>query len=184
MRTEARVLAVWVTLLSAGCAVGPNYKRPAAPVPPAYKEPLSAEATAESWKAAEPRDQVLRGKWWEAFGDPELNALEDQVSVSNQNIAQAEAAFRGARAAVRGARAELFPTVTASPSVTRSHSSLNGSTAQTGTPAATITSYELPIDLSYEVDVWGRIRRNVEGSVASAQASAAATRIGSLASDA
>ena len=173
MKAVAHVLAVWVALLSTGCAVGPNYKRPAAPVPPAYKEELAAEATEESWKAAEPRDQLLRGKWWEAFGDPELNPLEDQVGSSNQSVAQAEAAFRGARAAVRGARAELFPTVTASPSVTRSHPSQNSSTAPAGPSAATITSYELPIDLSYEADVWGRIRRNVEGSVASAQASAA-----------
>ncbi len=173
MRVEARFLGVGVALLSAGCALGPNYKRPAAPVPPAYKEQLAAEATAESWKAAEPRDEALRGKWWEAFGDPELNALEDQAGVSNQNVAQAEAAFRGARAAVRGARAELFPTVTTSPSVTRSHSSQNSSTAASGTSAGTITSYQLPGDLSYEADVWGRIRRTVEGSVASAQASAA-----------
>jgi NodT family efflux transporter outer membrane factor (OMF) lipoprotein len=115
---------------------------------------------------------VIRGNWWEAFDDPRLNALEDQVGVSNQNIAQAEAAFRGARAAVRGARAEWSPTVTTSPSFTRSHPSQNGSTAQTGISAAAITSYELPIDLSYEADVWGRIRRNVEGRVASAQASA------------
>jgi NodT family efflux transporter outer membrane factor (OMF) lipoprotein len=173
MKAEARVLAVCVALLSAACAVGPNYKRPAVPVPPAYKEQLAAEATAESWKAAEPRDQALRGKWWEAFGDPELNALEEQVGVANQNVAQAEAAFRGARAAARGARAELFPNVTASPSITRSHSSENSATAPAGASAATITSYQLPIDLSYEVDVWGRIRRNVESSVASAQASAA-----------
>jgi NodT family efflux transporter outer membrane factor (OMF) lipoprotein len=173
MKADARVLAVWVALLSAGCAVGPNYNRPAAPVPPAYKEEVASEATAESWKQAEPRDHSLRGKWWEAFGDPELNALADQVASSNQSIAQAEAAFRGARAAARGARAELFPTVTASPSVTRSHASPDSSAAPAGTSAATITSYEVPIDLSYEADVWGRIRRNVEGSVASAQASAA-----------
>jgi len=173
MRVQARVFVVYLALLGAGCAIGPNYKTPSAPVPPAYKEQPATEASAESWKAAEPRDQARRGKWWEVFGDPALNALEDQVGSSNQNVAQAEAAFRGARAAVRGARAELFPTVTTSPSVTRSHSSQNSSVAPAGASAATITSYELPIDLSYEADVWGRIRRSVEGSVASAQASAA-----------
>lgn len=168
-----RALAVGLALLSAGCALGPKYKRPAAPVPPAYKEQLATETTAESWKAAEPQDAAHRGRWWEVFGDPELSALEDDVDLANQNIAQAEAAFRGARAAVRGARAELFPTVTASPSVTRSHGSANSVAASSNASAATITSYQLPIDLSYEADVWGRIRRDVEGSVASAQASAA-----------
>ena len=124
------------------------------------------------WKSAQPGDHVTRGKWWEIFEDANLDALEDQIDVSNQNIAQAEAQFRGARAAIRGARADFFPTVTASASVTRSKASANvGSTP--GTPSGTTTIYQLPVDVSYEVDVWGRVRRNVESSVATAQASAA-----------
>ncbi|HEX5854173.1 MAG TPA: efflux transporter outer membrane subunit [Thermoanaerobaculia bacterium] len=168
-KTAHHIFGVALSLLLSGCAVGPNYKRPTAPVPAAYKEaqpPAGDTAAAMAqWKPAEPRDDASRGKWWELFEDPDLNALEEQVNVSNQNIAQAEAQFRGARAAVRGARADFFPTVTASASATRS----KGTTA----PAATTTVYALPVDLSYEVDVWGRVRRGVEASVAGAQASAA-----------
>jgi NodT family efflux transporter outer membrane factor (OMF) lipoprotein len=176
---RARGFAIATALLATACAVGPDYKKPSAPVPPAYKEALppadAAAAATAQWKPAEPRDDASRGKWWELFEDPELNALEEQVNVSNQNIAQAEAQFRGARAAVRGARADFFPTVTASASATRSKGSAGISAAgnPTSAPTATTTVYALPVDLSYEVDVWGRVRRNVESSVANAQASAA-----------
>jgi NodT family efflux transporter outer membrane factor (OMF) lipoprotein len=179
--TRTGAFAMATTLLAAACAVGPNYKKPSAPVPAAYKEeqpPAGAVgADMAQWKRAEPQDDAGRGKWWELFEDPELNALEEQVNVSNQNIAQAEAQFRGARAAVRGARADFFPTVTVSASVTRSQSSARRSATDTSTsapaPAAATTVYALPVDLSYEVDVWGRVRRGVEASVAGAQASAA-----------
>jgi len=174
--TRGRLFSVLFALLSAACAVGPNYKRPSAPVPAAYKEerPPGDAAADVQWKPAEPRDDAGRGKWWELFEDPELNALEEQIDVSNQNIAQAEAQFRGARAAVRGARADFFPTVTASASVTRSKASTNRSTSfSAASSGRTITDYQLPLDLSYEVDVWGRVRRNVESSIAGAQASAA-----------
>jgi NodT family efflux transporter outer membrane factor (OMF) lipoprotein len=173
---RGRLFSGLFALLSAACAVGPNYKRPSAPVPAAYKEERPpADAAAEvQWKPAEPRDDASRGKWWALFEDPELNALEEQVNISNQNIAQAEAQFRGARAAVRGARADFFPTVTASASVTRSKASTNRSTSfSAASSGRTITDYQLPVDLSYEVDVWGRVRRGVQASVASAQASAA-----------
>jgi NodT family efflux transporter outer membrane factor (OMF) lipoprotein len=174
--TRGRLFSVFFALLSAACAVGPNYQRPSAPVPAAYKEerpPADAAAEAQ-WKPAEPRDDASRGKWWELFEDPDLNALEEQIDVSNQNIAQAEAQFRGARAAVRGARADFFPTVTASASVTRSKASTNRSTSfSAASSGRTITDYQLPLDLTYEADVWGRVRRNVESSIAGAQASAA-----------
>jgi len=156
--------------------VGPNYKRPSAPVPAASREerPPADAADEVQWKPAEPRDDAGPGKWWERCGDPELNTLEEQIDVSNQNVAQAEAQFRGARAAVRGARADFFPTVTASASVTRSKASTNRSTSfSAASSGRTITDYQLPLDLSYEVDVWGRVRRNVESSIAGAQASAA-----------
>ena len=122
------VFPIFLAVLTAACAVGPDYKRPSAPVPAAFKEqppPGNTAAAADQWKPAEPRDDTHRGKWWEVFGDPQLNALEEQVNVSNQNIAQAEAQFRGARAAVRGARSDFFPTVTTNPSVTRSQASAN-----------------------------------------------------------
>ncbi len=168
-RRSSLLGAAAVLCMVCACAVGPNYKRPSAPVPASYKEQNLAEGEASPWKAAEPSDATARGKWWETFGDPQLNALEDQVDVSNQNIAQAQAQYRGARAAVRGARADYFPTVSTSPSVTRSRT---GSSRTSPTPT-TVTQYELPVDASYEVDVWGRVRRSVESSVAGAQASAA-----------
>ena len=166
---------LFLAVLSAACAVGPNYKRPSAPVPAAFKEPPppADAAAAGVWKPAQPRDDALKGKWWEAFGDPALNALEEQVTVSNQNIAQAEAQFRGARAAVRLARSDFFPTVTASASVTRSQAAVASRSTGGAAPTGPTTLYSLPVDLSYEADVWGRVRRSVESSVAAAQASAA-----------
>ncbi len=165
------VLGAGVALFAMGCAVGPNYKRPSAPVPSAFKElvpsptPTAGEA---EWKPAQPRDTGLRGNWWEVFGDPELNALEEQVNVSNQNVARAEALFRGARAAARGARADLFPTIGAGASATRSNAP-----ERSGAPPGTATRYELSADLSWELDVFGRVRRNVESNVEAAQGSAA-----------
>jgi NodT family efflux transporter outer membrane factor (OMF) lipoprotein len=159
-----------VGLLPAGCAVGPLYTRPSAPVPPAFKEAPPPGQRPEDWKPAEPSDAHPRGKWWEIFGDPELNALEEHVDAANQDLARAEAVFRAARAVARGARGDLFPTVTAGASVTRSRRP--ASTASNGPPSTT-TVYQVPFDLSWETDVFGRIRRNVEANVTAAQASAA-----------
>ena len=89
-----------------GCAVGPKYKRPAVPVPPAYKE-------MGNWKTAQPNDQNLGGNWWEIFQDPQLNALEQQINVSNQNLKAALAQYQQSRAALRYVRADYYPTVTA-----------------------------------------------------------------------
>ncbi len=159
LATAAGVL----TLLTA-CTVGPDYVRPMVLAPAAYKE-------MNGWKVAQPKDDVIRGVWWEIFGDPQLNALEAQVSVSNQNIAVAEAQFRQARALVREARASYFPTVTVGAGVTRSREA--PLTTGRKTLAGTTTDYSLPIDVSWELDVWGRIRRTVESNQASAQASVA-----------
>jgi NodT family efflux transporter outer membrane factor (OMF) lipoprotein len=139
--------------------------------PAAYKE-------MQGWKVAQPQDNVIRGAWWEVYADPQLNALEAQVDVSNQNIAMAEAQFQQARALVREARASYFPTVTAGLGVTRARgtASTTGRASQTtgrSTSRVTATDYSLPIDVSWELDVWGRIRRSVESNQASAQASAA-----------
>jgi NodT family efflux transporter outer membrane factor (OMF) lipoprotein len=137
-----------------------------------FKERPAPDSTlAGEWQVAQPSDDVVRAKWWEAFQDPLLNALEEQVAISNQTVAQAEAQFRAARAAIRTARADLFPTVTAGASATRSRSSSTRGSVPVAVGA--ITDYQLPIDFSYEADLWGRVRRNVEASIASAQASGA-----------
>ncbi|HKC24959.1 MAG TPA: efflux transporter outer membrane subunit [Thermoanaerobaculia bacterium] len=163
-RRKAEGLAVLATLFASACAVGPAYVRPSAPVPPAFKEPPP-----EGWKAAEPKDEAARGEWWRVFGDPGLDALLSQVSVSNQNVVEAEAQFRAARAVARGARADLFPTLDASASVTRSKAS-----ARSGVSSGTGTTWVIPsLDASWEADVFGRIRRNVEANADAAVASAA-----------
>ncbi len=168
-------LLLAIGLLTACAAVGPNYRKPTTAAPGAFKE-----APPEGWKRAQPSDAALRGKWWELFGDPALNALEEQVAVSNQNLAQAEAQFRGARAAVALARAGLFPTVTAGAQATRAFSSSSGrggsgsgSSGTTTSSGGSSTVYQVPIDFTWELDLWGRVRRGVEANIATAQASAA-----------
>jgi NodT family efflux transporter outer membrane factor (OMF) lipoprotein len=157
--------AVCTLALIAGCAVGPDYTRPKVAVPAGYKE-------MEGWKVAQPKDQGLSGKWWETFGDPLLNELQGKVDISNQNVRAAEAQFRQAMAFIQAARSAYFPTVTTSPSFTRS---LRSSTLTTSSFAGGIptSDYLLPVNISWEADVWGRIRRTVEASRANAQASAA-----------
>src|SRR6184192_2704933 len=154
-------------LFSAACTVGPNYKRPSAVAPPAFKEqppPDFKEAEAAGWKQAQPGDAYLKGKWWEVYNDPALSALEEQVSLSNQNVAQAEAQYVQAKTGVRVARAALFPTLTAGLSVTESRASSAGggnlNSGGAGT-SGTRTSYSLPFDISWEPDLWGSIRRGV-----------------------
>src|SRR6266851_6893685 len=114
-----RLFLLTAALLSlAGCAVGPKYKAPAVPAPPAYKE-------MGNWKTAQPSDQNLGGNWWEIFQDPQLNALEQQINVSNQNLKAAVAQYQEARAALRQARADYYPTITTAPSATRQKFSAN-----------------------------------------------------------
>ena len=172
---QAAVVAA-TGLLAAGCTVGPDYKKPPVTVPPAFKEaapPEMAAAATRELKPAQPQDAASRGKWWVVFHDSQLNALEEQVAVSNQTIAQAEARYRAARAAVLGVRSGLFPTVTAGASTSRSHASSTRSIVRQSLPGLTVTDYQLPIDFTYEIDSWGRVRRSVEASVAGAQATAA-----------
>ena len=157
--------ALAVAVLTTSCMVGPNYQKPSAPVPAAFKE-----APPNEWKPAQPRDAASRGKWWEVFGDPELNALEEKVNVSNQNIAQAEAQYRSARAAARIARSGLFPTASVAPSVTRSSGAASSLPTSMG---GAVTAYQLPVDFNYEIDLWGAVRRGLEAGVATAQASGA-----------
>src|SRR5712664_383658 len=155
--------------LLASCTVGPDYVRPTADTPAAFKE-------MEAWKTAQPRDQELRGRWWETFSEPLLNELEERISVSNQNLAQAAAQFRQARALVQSARAGYLPTVSGGASVTRGQSSSNPGNqnqALVQNSRSPGTAYSLSTDAVWEADLWGRVRRTVESNEAGAQASAA-----------
>jgi NodT family efflux transporter outer membrane factor (OMF) lipoprotein len=134
--------------------------------PPAYKE-------VGDWKPAQPNDQNLGGEWWKIFQDSQLDALEAQVNVSNQNLKAAEAQFRQARAALRYNRADYFPTVTAGLSGTRTRVSANRPPPNSIFNGITENDFTLPVDVSYEADVWGRVRKNVESYREQAQASAA-----------
>jgi NodT family efflux transporter outer membrane factor (OMF) lipoprotein len=159
------VLHAIAVLQICGCTVGPNYRRPAAEVPTAYKE-------LGNWKEAQPNDQHLGGNWWEMFQDPRLNALESQVNISNQNLKAAEAQYTQARALLRYNRAAYFPTVSAGASASRNKIS-NNRPPSLSTDGVTYNDFQIPFQLSYEVDVWGRIRRTVESYRDQAQASAA-----------
>jgi NodT family efflux transporter outer membrane factor (OMF) lipoprotein len=157
-------LLVPAMFLLAGCAVGPKYRTPSVPTPPAYQE-------MGNWKTAQPSDQNLGGNWWEIFQDPHLNALEQQINVSNQNLKAAVAQYQESRAALRYARADYYPTITAAPSATRERYSDNRpATAGRG---LTFNDFVLPLDLSYQTNAWGRISKNVESYREQAQASAA-----------
>jgi NodT family efflux transporter outer membrane factor (OMF) lipoprotein len=160
--------------------VGPNYKRPAAALPPAFKEqppPNFKEAEAAGWKQSQPGDAYSKGLWWELYNDAALNALEEQVGVSNQNVLQAEAQYREARAAVSVARAALFPIASTSPSITAGGSGGGDVGSTSGISASGTlnhTSFNLPFNVSWEPDLWGNIRRGVTASAATAQSLAAA----------
>jgi NodT family efflux transporter outer membrane factor (OMF) lipoprotein len=150
-----------------GCAVGPRYSRPSAPVPTDYKE------TPQNWKPAQPADQTQRGKWWEIYQDPQLNALEEKINISNQSLKAAQAQFAQARATVRYNRADYYPTITAGVSATRERFSGNRPLNTLPGTAETTNDLIIPVDMSYEPDVWGRVRRTVEAARADAQASLA-----------
>ncbi len=190
MRFPTRLIRLTpaLSLLLAACAVGPNYVRPDAPMSTTYKEQ-------EGWKQAQPQDAAVRGPWWEAYGDMLLNDLMAQVSISNQNLAQAEARYRQARALMQQSRAGFYPTVGANLSATRSsaggrNGSISGNgvgvpdngtnTTTTGTPGSVVSSgssgpvnsNSLSLDANWEIDLWGRVQRTVEANRASVQASA------------
>jgi NodT family efflux transporter outer membrane factor (OMF) lipoprotein len=159
-----RSSSVLLPLLLCGCAVGPHYSRPPAPEPPAYKE------TPVNWKQAEPADNILRGKWWEIYQDPQLNALEEKVSVSNQTLKAAQAQFEQARAAIGYARSALYPTISTQPSATRERYSGNRP-LNAGIGPVTTNDLILPVDMSYEPDVWGSVRNTVANARFNAEAS-------------
>ncbi|MGA8541091.1 MAG: efflux transporter outer membrane subunit [Terriglobales bacterium] len=164
-----------LAIMLAGCVVGPKYHAPSAPAPAAvYKESPTQFNDNEAWTVAQPSDARLRGKWWEIFSDPELNALEEQLDINNQNIKEFFENFMAARAIVREARAQYFPTLTAAPSVTHSMTSSNlGSNAGTVNPGRQSTIYTLPLEASWEPDLWGKVRNTVRQAQYAAQMSAA-----------
>ncbi len=176
MKTTNKIRATTALLCGAllmqGCVVGPKYNRPTMQAPGTYKEVTPDDLKKmDGSKVAQPQDSALHGKWWEILGDPQLNTLEEQVNISNQNVAAAFANFMAARALVREARAQYFPTLTAGASITRQRAVGTSTTGQpTGT---TFTEYSLPFDASWTPDLWGRVRNTVRANVANAQASAA-----------
>jgi NodT family efflux transporter outer membrane factor (OMF) lipoprotein len=178
-----QVGATALSLLLAGCVVGPKYHPPSPPQAPApeYKEMPTPTQEAGLWTPAQPADAKLRGKWWEIFNDPELNALEEQLDINNQNIKQYFENFMEARAVVREARAQYFPTLSVTPAVTHSRASANlntnnnnaSGTGNTASPQLQSTLYTLPLEASWEPDLWGKVRNTVRQAQYAAQVSAA-----------
>ncbi len=159
----------------AGCNVGPRYHPPTETAPAAFKESPAQFKETDGWMVAQPQDAVLRGKWWEIYNEPELNALEEQLNINNQNIQQYFENFMEARALVREARAQYFPTVSIGPSYTRSQSSSN---LTSGAIASSVSgrqsqTFALPAEVSWEPDLWGKVRNAVHASQYNAQLSAA-----------
>ncbi len=175
MIVRFRTLAGVAPFLLTGCMVGPKYVKPSAPLAPAYKE-VNPDTFKENanWQVAMPADAVQRGEWWTIFGDSELNALEPQVAANNQDLKVADARFREARAAIRFNHAALFPTVGTAPFA-------GGLRESSYRPYFTVANsrgngvgdIQLPVDLNYEIDVWGRVRHTVSAAREEAQASAA-----------
>jgi len=170
----ATIVLVLVAMAFAGCTVGPKYVKPSVPTTPAYKEevPASFKETGQ-WHTGQPADHASRGNWWEIFRDPELNKLEEQVAVSNQNLKIAEARFRAARAAIRFNRAAQFPTIATTPNASYIRNSDYQSSFPSKIQQVSKADLELPFDLSYELDFWGRVRRSVAAAREEAQATAA-----------
>jgi NodT family efflux transporter outer membrane factor (OMF) lipoprotein len=159
----------------AGCNVGPKYLRPVVPAPPAFKESDPQEAPdGSTWKPAQPQDAALHGKWWEIYREPELNALEDKLNISNRNIAQSYANFMAARAQVQQARSNYYPTVSVGASYARNRSSQSqGAASSLSNANPNSNLFNLPFDVSWEPDLWGRIRNTVHQNSYAAQVSAA-----------
>jgi NodT family efflux transporter outer membrane factor (OMF) lipoprotein len=175
MKTNlATPLLSLTTIVLTGCMVGPNYVKPSTPMAQSFKEeaPNLSQAS-DGWKLAQPGDQTPRGNWWEIYSDPQLNALEGQIDSANQTLKIAEANYREARTAIRFNRSAEAPTIGVAPSISTVRDSPNqpyfpSSQANNGTG-----DFTLPVDMSWEIDLWGRIRRSVTAAKEQTQASAA-----------
>ena len=174
LRTVLAWLAASVMIVAAGCKVGPEYVRPSAPLAPAFKEPPPDSFKAEDgWTPAHPSDTQLKGDWWTLFHDSQLNSLEAEVDPANQTLKQAEANFRAARAVIRVNRSAEAPTISAGPTVGALRDSTHQPYFNTTVANGGEGDFELPLDLNYEIDLWGRVRRTVTQARELAQASAA-----------
>lgn len=184
--SQVRIPAIFLTgtVVLTGCSIAPKYEKPSVAVPPSFKEMTPAQAKeTDGWKTAEPQDSAIRGTWWEMFQQPELNALEEQITITNnQTLAAAFENFVLAREVMKETRSGYFPTVSADPSVTVSRSNLRfpgsgGGSSSGGTGNSSvgqrIMSYSLPLDASWEVDLWGNIRNAVKANTLEAQATLA-----------
>ncbi|HEY1904228.1 MAG TPA: efflux transporter outer membrane subunit [Terracidiphilus sp.] len=167
--------AATVCAMLAGCNVGPKYVPPTTTAPPAYKESPAQFKDAGEWTVAKPQDAALRGNWWEIYNEPDLNALEEQLNINNQNIREAFENFMEARALVREARSQYFPTLSVGPSYTRSQTSSNlGSGAIASSQSGTQSQvFSLPGEVSWEPDLWDKVRNTVRSAQYTAQVSAA-----------
>lgn len=176
-RHYAAIASGLVVLLLSGCRVGPKYQQPPAmaQAPPAtYKEsPTQFPQTPGEWKVAQPEDAMLRGKWWEIYGDPGLNALEEKLNVDNQAIKQSFANFMEARTLIAQARAQLYPTLTAAPTYSRARQSANQVASSSASTGRTTSLTTLGLDASWAPDLWGRVRNLISEEQYNAQVSAA-----------
>jgi NodT family efflux transporter outer membrane factor (OMF) lipoprotein len=175
MKTLVAALMLPVaTIVLDGCMVGPKYAKPSTPTAPAFKEQntLSTEAK-DGWRPAQPNDQTLRGNWWEIYDDPQLNALEVQIASANQTLKIAEANYREARTAIRFNRSAEAPAIGVAPGISTVRDSANQPYFPSGLANNGTGDFILPVDLSWEIDLWGRIRRSVTAAKEQTQASAA-----------
>jgi NodT family efflux transporter outer membrane factor (OMF) lipoprotein len=175
-KTRACIFAfsLALALVVSGCRVGPDYVRPSAPLAPAFKEPLPDNFKAEDgWKPAQPSDAALKGNWWTLFNDSQLTDLEAQIEPANQTLKEAEANLRAARDQVRFNRADLAPTISADPTLGAVRDSTNEPYFNKTAANGGLGNFYLPIDLNYEIDLWGRVRRTITQAREQAQASAA-----------
>ena len=171
--TSRRAALIAVALIStlSSCTVGPKYTKPAVPAAPAYGEqPPQSYTESPGWKPSQPSDTVLRGSWWEIFGDSDLNALEAKVAGANLTLQVAEANFEQARAQIQFNRSNLYPTVSVGPGISTNRISGNN---PTGLPGDQYGAFSLPVSVSWEPDLWGRVRRSITAAKELTQAAAA-----------
>jgi NodT family efflux transporter outer membrane factor (OMF) lipoprotein len=176
LRFTLAICPTLTALLLSGCMVGPKYHTPpaVAQAPPAtYKESPTQFQDTDGWKVAQPQDAMLHGKWWEIYNDPELNALEERLNIDNQNIKQFFANFMEARTLIAQARSELYPTVSVGPSYQRAKTSANLGTSSVANPGRQSSVGSLPATVSWEPDLWGKVRNTIHEQQYNAQLSAA-----------